>query len=83
MRVSDRIPWEPVGDRTDKVGRVIVRVILSDGNVNVKGNLTRTFSVHGATVTEVAQLTRGACQALADKVRAGMESEAPGWGWTH
>ncbi len=76
MRLSERGGWTPIGDRTDKTGRVIVRIILADrvGN-NTKGNITRTFSLYGATVTEVAQLTKGVCQELSDKVKASLEFE--------
>ena len=89
MKLSERGEWSPIGDRTDKIGRVIVRIILADRRgTNAKGNITRTFSIHGATVTEVAQLTRGACQDLADRVKASMDAEReanpiPTWGVTH
>ena len=62
MKVSSVREWVPVGDRTDRVGRIIVRVILIERgkNKNMKGNLTRTFTVNDATVSEVAELTRQA-----------------------
>ncbi len=83
MKVSSVREWMPLGDRTDKVGRVVVRVILIDRgeNGNMKGNLTRTFTVNDATVSAVAELTRSACQ---DVVEPG-EPMVPirGWGTTH
>jgi len=76
MYLSAKRDWEPIGARTDKPGRVLVRVILADRHgTNVKGNITRTFSVHGAKVTEIAQITRNACQEVAKKVKASMDAE--------
>ena len=96
MKVSSVREWVPIGERTDKVGRIVVRVILIDRgkNKNMKGNLTRTFTVNDATVSEVAELTRGACQRTAD-LEAETASTAyettentgsgfpPAWGVTH
>ena len=82
MRVSSVREWVPVGDRTDLVGRVIVRVILIERgkNKNMKGNLTRTFTVNDATVSEVAETTRDAC-----RIRSNLKQTKvpPTWGITH
>ena len=76
MHLSAKRDWEPIGARTDKPGRVLVRVILADRHgTNVKGNITRTFSVHGAKVTEIAQITRNACRDVADAVKASMDAD--------
>jgi hypothetical protein len=89
MKVSTVREWTEVGDRTDKVGRVVVRVILIDRgkNKNMKGNLTRTFTVNGATVSEIAELMRDTCYRAADQVEVGEVSvnftPPPTWGITH
>jgi len=90
MKVSTVREWTELGDRTDKVGRVVVRVILIDRgkNQNMKGNLTRTFTVNGATVSEVAGVTREACQFAAGQLEAAEDEMAgyappPTWGITH
>ena len=83
MKVSSKREWVPLGDRTDKVGRIVVRVILIDRgeNGNMKGNLTRTFTVNDATVSEVAELTRSACLNGARVDTS--DPFPPTWGITH
>ena len=85
MKVSSVREWVPVGDRTDRVGRIIVRVILIERgkNKNMKGNLTRTFTVNDATVSEVAELTRQACLDEGQVIPAAPLSDLHGWGITH
>ena len=82
MRLSNTRSWEPLGDRTDKPGRVLVRVYLAQGKGgNVKGNITRTFSVHGATVGEVATIARQAVKEVTEKVDASMKAERQSGGY--
>ena len=83
MKVSSVREWMPLGDRTDKVGRIVVRIILIDRgeNGNMKGNLTRTFTVNDAKVSEVAELTREAC--LNGEHANTSEPFPPTWGITH
>ena len=84
MRVSSTKWWHPVGDRTDKVGRVIVRVILVDrgDQKNMKGNLTRTFTVNDATVSEVVGVALDACRLQSSTpLRITTPDTPPGWGW--
>jgi hypothetical protein len=86
MKVSTVREWTEVGDRTDKVGRVVVRVILIDRgkNKNMKGNLTRTFTVNGATVSEIAAIARGACHDAVEEAATPMAlTSPPTWGITH
>ena len=82
MKVSTVREWTEVGDRTDNVGRVVVRIILIDRgkNKNMKGNLTRTFTVNGAKVSEIAAITRGACY---DEEAEASFVVPPTWGITH
>ncbi len=85
MKVSSVREWMPLGDRTDRVGRIVVRVILIDrgDNGNLKGNLTRTFTVNDATVSEVAEVTREACRDQESFNLKTPDTFPPTWGVTH
>ena len=45
---------ERVSSGGDERGRVVVTIVLRDRQTNVKGNITRTFTVPEARVSEVA-----------------------------